>query len=345
MITILEPGFLITVQDEGRLDFMAFGLPRAGVMDRYAARMANVLCGNPPHAAVIEMTMIGGAFRFERTCRISLCGADMEPRLNGVSVDNWSSVDVSPNDILETGYAKTGCRSYLAVSGGFNVPIVMGSRSTYTRAGVGGVEGRKLRREDRIPLGEAWPLISGPIRLDISFIPEYSEKINLRVLMGPQDELFTLEGIETFLTGEYKVTDEADRMGYRLEGPAIKHREKPDIVSDALGMGAVQVPGSGQPIVMMADCGTTGGYAKIAVVIGADLWRLAQAKPQDTITFLRCSDAEAVQALADEKERYCLAAQTVSAGAAEVPLSAADVRKMSLQIFNKWYQIEIEEVK
>ena len=344
MITVLAPGLLSTVQDEGRMEFQAFGLPRAGVMDRYASRMANLLCGNPLNTAVVEMTMMGGTFRFERSCRIAVCGADMDPRLNGAVIESWAALDVSPGDILETGYAKTGCRSYLAVSGGFNVPVVMGSRSTYTRAGVGGVDGRALRQYDRLPLGDAPSSAAGPIKLDNCFIPKYSDKIRLRVLMGSQDDLFMPEGIEAFFQGEYKVTDEADRMGYRLEGPRIRHRDKPDIVSDALARGAVQVPGNGQPIVMMADCGTTGGYSKIATVIGADFGRLAQAKPQDSVHFLQCSDAEAVQALASEKELYDRAEKAASAGPATISVPQFDVSKMSLKILDKIYRIEMEEV-
>ena len=345
MITVLQPGLLSTIQDDGRQDYLAFGLPRAGVMDRYASRMANLLCGNPFSAAVIEMTIMGGAFSFERPCRIALCGADMGPRLNGAAIDNWTAVEVSKGDLLETSYATSGCRSYLAVSGGFNVPVVMGSRSTYIRAAIGGVEGRALRKNDRIPLGEMPPLPTGPRRLDPIFIPEYTDKIRLRIMLGPQEDLFHEDGIKTFLQGEYRVTDEADRMGYRLEGPAIRHLDKADIVSDALGRGAVQVPGSGQPIVMMSDCGTTGGYAKIATVIGADLWKLAQARPQDSVRFSRCTDQEAVAALLEEKERYRLVAQRLADPAVADASAKTDKCRMHLSINQQKYQIEIEEVK
>ena len=345
MITVLQPGLLSTVQDDGRQDYLAYGLPRAGVMDRYASRMANLLCGNPLSAAVIEMTMMGGSFRFEQPCRIALCGGDMAPCLNTVRIEQWKAFDVEAGDVLEMGYAQSGCRSYLAVSGGIEVPVVLGSRSTYTRARVGGIEGRPLRADDRIILGEIPPVQVWPITLDSTLIPPYPERILLRVLLGPQDDLFLPEGIEAFVSGEYKVTDEADRMGYRLEGPLIRHAGKADIVSDALGRGAIQVPGNGQPIVMMADCGTTGGYAKIATVIGADLWRLAQAKPQDIIKFSLCSENEAVQALAEEREKYRRVAKQVSAGSADTLPKKAEIRSMKMTIQNQSYQIEIEEVK
>lgn len=345
MITVLQPGLFSTIQDDGRQNYLAYGLPRAGVMDRYASRMANLLCGNPLNAAVIEMTMMGGSFRFEQPCRIAICGGEMAPRLNTAMIEQWKAFDVKTGDVLEISYAQSGCRSYLAVSGGIDVPVVLGSRSTYTRANVGGIKGRPLHADDQIALGEMPPVQVQPINLDSTFIPPYPERISLRVLLGPQDDLFLPEGIEAFVSGEYIVTDEADRMGYRLEGPPIRHAGKADIVSDALGRGAIQVPGNGQPIVMMSDCGTTGGYAKIATVIGADLWRLAQAKPNDMIKFLLCSETEAVQALAEEREKYRRVAKQVTAGPAETHPPKAESRSMRVTIQNQSYQIDIEEVK
>ncbi len=343
MITVLQPGALSTVQDEGRVDYMAFGLPRAGVMDRVAANLANLLCGNPLGAAVLEMTLMGGSFRFEKNCRIAFCGADMSPRLNGAAMEPWAAHDVVTGDILETGYANRGCRAYLAVGGGIDVAPVMGSRSTYTRANLGGHEGRALRAGDCLPVGEASPFPAAPGRLPTALIPEYPDQISLRVILGPQDDLFSAEGISTLLGSEYRVSEEADRMGYRLEGPEIRHKDKADIVSDALGAGAIQVPGSGQPIVMMADCGTTGGYAKIAAVIGADLWKLAQAKPQDAVRFVLCTDAEAVAALAAEREGYREAARWIRTGGRSSAGSCG--RRIQLKIQGQEYQIEIEEVK
>lgn len=345
MITVLQPGLLSTVQDEGRLDYLAFGLPRAGVMDRYASRMANLLCGNPFSAAVIEMTVIGATFRFGQACRIAICGANMNPRLNGESIGNWQAIEAAPGDILETGYADSGCRSYLAVGGGFTVPMVMGSRSTYTRAAIGGVEGRPLKKDDEIPQGETPPVAAGARRLEQAFIPEYPGQIVLRVILGPQDDLFLQEGIDSLLQGKYEVTDESDRMGYRLAGPAIRHRDKADIVSDALARGAVQVPGNGQPIVMMADCGTTGGYAKVATVISADLWKMAQAKPQDIVSFSQCSETEAVAALVEENKRYSQAAEMLFNTPTGHSSTRSEAQRMSLYIDQKRYQIEMEEVE
>ncbi len=344
MITVLQPGLSSTIQDEGRPEYLAFGLPRAGVMDRYAANMANLLCGNPVSAAVLEMTLLGGTFRFDQPCRIALGGADMQPRLNGQPIGNWRALAVDAGDVLETGYASSGCRAYLAVAGGFAVPLVMGSRSTYTRAKLGGVDGRILKAGDRLPAGEAPPFSAAPAVLPSRFIPAYPEQISLRVLLGPQDDLFLPAGIDTLFSGEYRVSDEADRMGYRLAGPEIRHKDKADIVSDALGFGAIQVPGSGQPIILMADCGTTGGYAKIGAVIGADIWKLAQAKPQVTVRFLRCTDAEAVEALRAEQEQYRQAAKFISSDRPAAPPAVRAVRRLKLLINGRNYEVEIAEV-
>lgn len=327
------------------MDFLAFGLPRAGVMDRYAARMANLLCGNPLTGAVIEMTLRGGVYRFKKACRVAVCGAEMELKLNGKVISTWEALDVSEGDHLELAYAGAGCRAYLAVSGGINVPLVMGSRSTYLRAQLGGFLGRRLQAGDSIPMGEAPPLAVGPIRLDARFIPEYTENIKLRVLLGPQDDLFTAEGIGTFLHSSFIVSDEADRMGYRLEGPPVQHRDKADIVSDALCCGAIQIPGNGQPIVMMADCGTTGGYAKIATIIGADLWKLAQAKPQNCITFSRCTEAEAVEAFGDEVHQYRQVAAAVATGPIVSPAGKRNARRMEIRINQNTFKVDIEEVE
>lgn len=367
MIRVIQPGLLTTVQDEGRSGYLAFGMPRAGVMDRYAARIANLLCGNPLGAAVLEMTIMGGGFCFETPARIAVCGAEMPLQLNNQPIATWAAVDVTAGDILEVGAAVTGCRSYLAIAGGIEVPLVMGSRSTYYRAGIGGFAGRALKAGDKLAIGEPAPFAAAPIRLPAGWIPQYSSQVEVRVMLGPQANLFSAAGLNTLLTTSYTVSNEADRMGYRLDGEKIEHLAGPDIVSDALTPGAIQVPGSGQPIVMMADCGTTGGYAKIATVIGADLAKLAQTKPQDCLTFVACSYEEAVQALRQELDRYRQVAEWTASGAGTTVTEASEAteaqvipppqtmptslsqrqpgRKLRLHIGGKSYQVEIEEVK
>jgi len=304
MIKTIKPGLFTTVQDEGRWGYQAYGMPVAGAMDRYAYRLANHLAGNRKGAAVLEMTMLGGAFEFQNDCLVSICGADMQANLDGARVPNWSAFQVSAGSVLSFDYVAAGCRTYLAVRGGIKAPPVLGSRSTYTRAGVGGLEGRPLKAGDILQAGIDLGSGAQPATLPEQFTARYDQEQTLRVIMGPQDDMFTAGGIRTFLESKYTVSNEADRMGYRLEGPKIEHAGKADIISDALPEGAVQVPAHGMPIVMMADRQTTGGYPKIATVIGPDLSLLAQARPGDTVCFHSCSDEEALNILRSEEQRY-----------------------------------------
>jgi KipI family sensor histidine kinase inhibitor len=295
--TVMNPGLLTTVQDRGRCGFRAFGLSPGGVMDTLASGVANLLAGNGPDAAVLEMTLLGGSFRFATGAYAAVCGADMGCRLNGVPVRPWTAFSVPSGGEVTFGHALTGCRAYLAVRGGITVPSVMGSRSTSLRAMIGGYGGRALHAGDVVPFGEVCCAVSGKRSLPSRLIPEYPEEIRLRVLPGPQDDLFEADGIETFFTSVYTVTPRNDRMGYCLDGPRIRHRNGADIVSDALCAGAVQVPGNGLPLVMTADHQTTGGYPKIGAVIGPDLFRLVQARQGTRVRFVRCADSEAVRAM------------------------------------------------
>lgn len=313
MISVIKPGLLSTVQDEGRAGYLAFGMPLAGAMDADAYAVANLLAGNPRGAAAIEMTLLGGAFRFEDEAYAAIAGADMQATLDGERIAPGSAFSVPRGSVLVFSSAVEGARAYLAVRGGIDVPPVLGSRATYTRAGVGGVAGRALVVGDRIPVGPASS--PPPARaLGRRELPRRAPEIGLRVLLGPQDDRFAPEGLATFLGSAYRVTNRNDRMGYRLEGPSIRHRDGPDIVSDALLPGAVQVPGSGTPIVMMADAQTVGGYAKIACVISADLPRLAQARRGDVVRFARVDAGEAVRALRRTRARLDAIAARLAEG-------------------------------
>lgn len=300
--TVIKPGLLTTVQDRGRLGFRAFGLSPGGAMDSLAARVANLLAGNGPDAALLEMTLLGGTFRFQSRAYVAVCGADMDGRLNGVPVRNWSAFAVPAGGELTFGHAAHGCRAYLAVRGGICLPPVLGSRATFLRAGIGGFGGRALRVADLIPFAKQSGAMPGPRFLPAQLVPDYPDEIRLRVLPGPQDDLFTPEGVRTFFSSVYTVTPRNDRMGYCLSGPPIRHRSGADIISDALCAGAVQVPGDGLPLIMTADHQTTGGYAKIGAVIGPDLFRLAQARQGTRVRFVRCSDREAVRVLRVQEE-------------------------------------------
>lgn len=301
MIAVLKPGLLTTVQDAGRPGYRASGLPVAGAMDRLALALANALAGNAPGAAAIEMTLLGGAFRFDDGGYAAVYGADMGATIDGEPLRPACAFPVPAGSTVAFGPARKGCRAYLAVAGGIAVPEVLGSRSTYVRAALGGLEGRALRAGDALPVGRAPASPGGPRALPAHLAPPGGGEARLRVLPGPQDDHFPPEGHATFFGSEYRVTNRNDRMGYQLDGPPIRHARGPDIVSDALCPGAVQVPGSGMPIVMMADAQTTGGYAKIGTVIGPDLRLLAQARLGDAVRFTTCSDAEAVEALREER--------------------------------------------
>jgi biotin-dependent carboxylase-like uncharacterized protein len=297
VITVVKPGLLSTIQDEGRHGYRAFGMPMAGALDQDAYAAANLLAGNPRGAAAVEMTLLGGTFRLEVEALVAVTGADMQPTLDGTPVAPWSAFRVPGGGVLAFSGARSGCRCYLAVHGGIDVPVVLGSRSTYTRARVGGLEGRALAAGDSLPV-RASPARRPPLRLP----PRLAQRNDgpeavLRVLLGPQDDRFTPDAIRAFLASAYTVSNRNDRMGYQLDGPALAHSRGPDIVSDAVIPGSIQVPGSGRPIVMMADCATVGGYAKIATVVSADLPRLAQARTGATVRFESCTMSAALELL------------------------------------------------
>lgn len=300
-LTILSPGPLTTVQDSGRFGALGKGFSPGGAMDMDAMTVANLLVGNAPGVGVLEMTMLGITARFDCETVIALTGADMSTRLNDEPIARYASIAVHPGDILSMKAAKNGVRAYLSVAGGFDLPLVMGSVSTNLKCALGGFQGRKLKTGDELPLNQ-----SGAPFLPRQVPPpeDYPDCISLRVLLGPQDDAFTQKGIDTFLGCEYTVTDKADRMGIRLSGEIIESKNGVDILSDGIAAGSVQIPASGTPIIMMADRQTTGGYAKIATVISADLSRAAQARPGTRIRFVRVTEAEAIRLRRDaEKKR------------------------------------------
>lgn len=300
-LTILSPGPLTTVQDSGRFGALGKGFSPGGAMDMDAMTVANLLVGNAPGVGVLEMTMLGITARFDCETVIALTGADMSTRLNDEPIARYASIAVHPGDILSMKAAKNGVLAYLSVAGGFDLPLVMGSVSTNLKCALGGFQGRKLKTGDELPLNQ-----SGAPFLPRQVSPpeDYPDCISLRVLLGPQDDAFTQKGIDTFLGCEYTVTDKADRMGIRLSGEIIESKNGVDILSDGIAAGSVQIPASGTPIIMMADRQTTGGYAKIATVISADLSRAAQARPGTRIRFVRVTEAEAIRLRRDaEKKR------------------------------------------
>lgn len=304
MITIIQPGAFTTVQDEGRWGYQAYGLPIAGVMDRYAARMANLLAGNRPEAAVLEMTATGAAFKFDEEQLIAVCGADMQGLLKDAKLENWSSFFVPKGGEVRFSGVLNGYRTYLAVRGGFDVPPVLGSRSTYTRAKIGGHEGRSLRPGDVLYVGADFQTPAIPRRLALPYIRRYSNEITLSVMLGPQADMFAPGTLETFFQQAYKVTPKADRIGYGLQGPKLKALDKVDIISDAMCQGAIEIVANGMPFIMTADHQTTGGFAKLGSVFWADLPVLTQAKPGDVVRFVNMDEQAALAALRLENVCY-----------------------------------------
>jgi len=285
---VLKPGFFTTVQDLGRYDYLRYGVPISGAMDTFSLTAANLLVKNNPDDAGLEITLIGPELQALTKTQIAITGGTISPKINGQNVPMWQTISIQESDIISFGKMETGCRAYLSIRGGINTPIVLGSKSTYVRGGFGGISGRQLKTGDIIEGFDA-SLIKVKYEMPEILVPQFTNHIKAHVIMGPQADMFTESGKNTFLSSPYKVTLEADRMGYRLEGPLIEHKAKADIVSDALLPGAIQVPKNGKPIVIMRDAQTTGGYPKIAVTITSAVSILGQAKPNDVIEFSKIS--------------------------------------------------------
>ena len=300
-ITVLNPGLMTTVQDQGRIGYQQFGVSVSGVMDPRSAALANILVGNDEKEAVLECTMMGPHLQFNQANCIAITGGDLMPTLDGKPIPNYTAVKVEAGQVLKFTMPKSGCRAFIAFAGGLDIPEVMGSRSTYMKAKIGGVEGRKLAKDDvigfRAPKAELKNMNFRSMASE--FVPR--KEYTVRVVLGPQDDYFTDAGIQTFLSEVYSVTAEFDRMGCRLEGAVIQHKEGGDIISDGIAFGAIQVPSSGKPIIMLGDRQTTGGYTKIANVISADFRILAQLKQGDKVRFEKVSVKAAQDALLTQR--------------------------------------------
>ena len=328
-LRVERAGLLTTVQDLGRDGYGRFGLATAGALDDYACRWANLLVGNEPGDAALELTLLGPALVYEGAGPVAaaLTGADCGATRNDEPLPRWRTVILTPGDRLDLGACKSGARAYLAVAGGIAVQPALGSHATDQRASLSGLAGRALRAGDRLPLAPPATLPAESLALPAARIPRYDREVAVRVVLGPQDDRFTEDAIVTFLSSPYTVTRATDRMGLRLDGPPLTFHAGPagaDILSEGLVTGAIQVPAHGQPIVLLADHQTTGGYAKIATVCSADLWRLGQARPGDAIRFRAVPVAEA-QAAA----RQYYAAFTTSA--LERGIAAAEQSTSSLE--------------
>ena len=284
-MNIISPGLLTTVQDLGRFGYMESGFSPCGAMDSFSARLANILVDNSECDGVLEMTMLGVTAVFDEDNIIAVTGAAFTPKINGVEVPMNSAVRINAGDVLECGSAITGCRGYLAVAGGFDIAPVMGSMSTNLKCGIGGFNGRKLSVGDIIPLRHSQDRLYGMSSRSLELKFDSQQVKTIHVIFGPQDDYFSQSGKDTFCSEIYKVTAQSDRMGIKLDGASVEAIDGVDIISDGIALGSVQIPSSGKPIIMMADRQTTGGYAKIATVITADIPVLAQMRPGDSLKF------------------------------------------------------------
>jgi allophanate hydrolase len=301
-LKVVSPGLHTTVQDLGRFGYQALGVPVSGALDGFSLRLANALVGNPPGAAALEFLLSGATLEVvaERV-RVALAaaGAVLSPA-GGPPLPAWESRTFRRGDILRVVLGtRSGC-AYLAVEGGIAVEPVLGSCATYTRACLGGFQGRALRQGDIVPVAVARTAVGTELRLSPPS-PAAPDR-PVRVVLGPQEEYFTADAISTLLACDFRVSPSSDRMGMRLDGPALQHRRGWDIASDAIATGAVQVPGSGHPIMLLADHQTTGGYPKIATVISADLPAVGRRRPGDTVRFTAVT-AEAAEQLCRDQER------------------------------------------
>ena len=306
-IRVKSPGLLTTVQDTGRFGEYAIGMPPSGAMDVFSYQVGNYLVGNEDGAAGLEVTYFGPELEFTEDAVVAVTGAEMPPKINGEEAPTWETLQVREGDVLSFDYLKNGARSYLAVAGGVDVPVFMHSRSTYTLIGLGGHEGRALKDGDELQLGDAQ---NGEARIgrrvEDDHIPRYTKETELRVIIGLANYRLTEESMKEFLNVEWTVTPDADRVGYRYRGGELGFvaREQPagagsdpaNVVDFGYPIGSIQVPGGVEPIVLMNDAVTGGGYATIGTVISADRDRLAQSKTNDKTRFRSIELEEALEA-------------------------------------------------
>ncbi|MBS6719959.1 MAG: biotin-dependent carboxyltransferase family protein [Peptoniphilus harei] len=304
-IDVINGGILTTIQDSGRYGYQELGIPTSGVMDDYNYRLANILVGNKLDEAVFEMTFFGPTLKFNENLIIAITGSNMNPKINGELAPMYETIKVKKGDTLQFGKVNEGIRSYLAFGGSIDVPVVNGSKSTHIKTKMGGIEGRALKAKDEINIKKSKEKTMR--KIPEKYLPIFSHCNILRIVLGPQDDYFTEKGIhDLFRSGGYQVTKDFDRMGIRLKGTAIEHKETADIISDGTTFGSIQVPANGQPIILVADRQTTGGYTKIGNVITADLYKLAQMTFLDKVLFQEVTIEEAQKLATDYKNKFDL---------------------------------------
>jgi len=295
---VINPGIQTTFQDLGRPGLMKYGLPPSGAMDLRAFAIGNLLLRNSENAAALETAVQGLKLQALTRVTIAITGADLDPWLNDQPAHQWTAFAMKEGDVLHFKKRKKGLRAYVAVQGGFDVPEVLGSRSTYVRGRIGAI----LREGETL---STYTFDSGASESVLNLPQECRPDLNrtepIRLIMGPQEDYFTPRGIATLLNSTYRISPQSDRQAFRTEGPAIEIAKGPGIITDPIPPGSVQVPGDGKPIIMLRDAQVTGGYAKIAIVARVDMDRLGQMMPGDEIRFRRISRQTAVDLLMEQE--------------------------------------------
>ena len=301
MIRVLSPGFLSTIQDLGRPGFGHLGISASGAADALSLRIGNLLVGNTEGAPALEMTLVGGEYEFESEHYICLTGSDFEPKLNGKEIQMWSCVHIGSGSRLRFGPSRTGARCYLCIRGGFDIEPVLKSASTHLLTKIGGYSGRPVSRGDALSVRKTPKLASRIQSPHTDLVFDLLKRNQIRVTVGLQQNYFPPKEFEKFLASRFEVLENSDRMGLRLAGATI-YANNPEIITEGAPLGSIQIPPSGGPIILFVEHQTTGGYPKIANVIAADIHRVGQLRPRDSIYFKHVTYQEALTALRQQEE-------------------------------------------
>ncbi|RRN69996.1 biotin-dependent carboxyltransferase family protein [Peribacillus simplex] len=311
-LRVIKPGLLTSIQDLGRKGFQQHGVIVSGAMDAYSLRIANMLVGNKEDEAAMEITLMGPTLKIEKNCLIAITGGNLSPTIDSQTVPMWKPIYVKKGTILRFEGCKSGCRSYLSVAGGYAISTVMNSKSTYLRGEIGGFEGRALKVDDVVDFNVTSTILNNREFKEAFTTPKWfvndkefmpGRMPAIRFIDGSQYDYFTDSSKVSFTENLFKVSNQSDRMGYRISGPLLELNEKRELLSEAVTNGSVQVPPDGNPIILLADSQTTGGYPKIAQVITADLPMIAQIKPGESIQFSRVTLKEAEQLLLQKEQQ------------------------------------------
>jgi 5-oxoprolinase (ATP-hydrolysing) subunit C len=318
----VAPTAFVTLQDAGRLGWQRFGVSRSGAMDAEALAIANALVGNAADVAALEFAHAAGEWEVGAiSCRVAVTGGRFSVFVDEVPAPAFTTITLTRGQTLRIGGAPDAVWGYLAVAGGFDLPPQLGSLATHCRSGIGGVGGRPVQAGDALPLATEWVRAEPERSLREPPMPRDTP---LRVVLGPQDDYFTPAALATFLSADYSVTHQMDRLGYRLSGPLLAHAKGWNIISDGYVAGSIQVPGSGEPIVLLVDAQPPGGYPKIATIVTADLARLAQSRPGSTVRF----EAVAIEAAQRLRREFVERVATIKDGIAEVTRRGTGVRRV-----------------